>query len=406
MEDEMIQDLRYGIRMLLKRRGFTALAVLTLALGIGANTAIFSVVNGVLLTSLPYHEPERLVVLWGDVPSLGEHRNQVSATDVADWRKQNTVFEEVATFSDWSATLTGEGEPERITGMQVGDGYFSVLRIALILLQLAVLAVLLIACANVGNLSLAHATARQKEIVIRAALGAARVRLVRQLLTESMLIAFLGGTLGLLMALWGTGLVTALGREFIPSLSRVEIDLPVLAFTLSVSAIAGILFGLAPAIQATRVNLNERLKEGARTAGGSTGQQRLRNGLIVAEVAIAVVLLVSAGLLIRSIVHLQEASPGFNTENLLTMNVWLPLAKYPNGPQWNAVYEQIGQHIEALPGVQGVGLTNALPGRQDDFDRRSVVAIAALLITVALLACLIPARRAAKIDPLAALRCE
>jgi putative ABC transport system permease protein len=518
LEDEMIQDLRYGIRLLFKQKGFTAVAVLTLALGIGANTAIFSVVNGVLLTSLPYHEPERLVVLWGDVPARGEHRTQVSATDVSDWRKQNTVFEVVATFSNWSATLTGEGEPERITGMQVGDGYFSVLhgqpllgrvftadeqiegkdfvlvlgyglwvnrfggardvigrkvylsgrpytivgvmpedfqplpsnlveqsiqfyrpvaegydedarsarhlraiarlkqnvsleqaqsemslitqrladqhpksntgygvrlvtlseetvgdlRLALILLQLAVLAVLLIACANVGNLALARATARQKEIVIRAALGAARGRLVRQLLTESMLIAFLGGVLGLLVALWGTGLVTSLGREFIPSLSRVEINLPVLAFTLSVSALAGILFGLAPAIQVTRVNLNERLKEGGRAAGGPTGQQKLRNGLIVAEVAMAVVLLVSAGLLIRSIIHLQEASPGFNTENLLTMNVWLPLAKYPNGPQWNAVYTQISQRIEALPGVQGVGLTSALPGRRDDFDRRSV----------------------------------
>ncbi len=513
------QDLRYGARMLSKRPGFTLIAVITLALGIGANTAIFSVVHGVLLKSLPYHEPERIVLLWGDVPSQGDHSSQVSATDVADWRKQNTVFEEVATFSHWGATLSGEGEPERLSGMQVGDGYFSVmrgrpllgrvftpeeqedgkdyvivlsyglwqsrfggardvigkkvyfsarpytivgvmpedfqplppnlvenrnqaqlyrpvaeaydeeergsrhlraiarlkpnvslaqaqsemslitqrladehpksntgygvrlvtiteeivggLRLALILLLLAVLAVLLIACANVGNLLLARATARQKEIVIRAALGAARWRLIHQLLTESLLIALLGGGLGLLLALWGTELITSLGKEFIPSLSRVEIELPVLAFTMAVSAGAGILFGLAPAIQLSRPDLNEGLKEGGRVAGGSTGQRRLRNGLIVAEVAMALVLLVSAGLLIRSIIHLRQANPGFNTENLLTMNVWLPHAKYPDAPKWVAFYDQIDQRIQALPGVQSVGLTGVLP-ISHNYDRRSV----------------------------------
>src|SRR5215813_6155179 len=511
------QDLRYGARILLEKPGFTLIAVMTLSLGIGANTAIFSVVNGVLLKSAPYHEPERIVLLWGDSPSRDERRTQVSATDVADWRKQNTVFEEVATFSNWSATLSGEGEPERLSGMQVGDGYFSVmggrpllgrvftpeeqvdgkdyvialgyglwqsrfggardvigkkvyfnarpytvvgvmpedfqplpanlvekhaqfyrpvaeaydeeerasrhlraiarlkanvsldqaqsemrmiaqrladehpksntgygvrlvtitedtvgdLRLALILLQLAVLAVLLIACANVGNLSLARATARQKEIVIRAALGAARARLIRQLLTESLLIAFLGGALGLSLALWGTELITSLGREFIPSLSRVEIELPVLVFTLAVSVCAGILFGLAPAIQFSRVDLNEGLKEGGRTAGGSTGQRRLRSGLIVAEVAMAVVLLVAAGLLIRSIIHLHRASPGFNTGNLLTMKVWPPLAKYPDAPKWIAFYDQISQRIQALPGVQWAGLTSTLP-ISHNFDRRAI----------------------------------
>ena len=510
------QDLRYGARMLLKKPGFTLIAVMTLALGIGANTAIFSVVNGVLLKSAPYHEPERIALLWGDTPSMDEHRGQVSATDVADWRKLNSVFEEVATFSDWGATMSGEGEPERLPGMQVGDGYFSVmrgqpllgrvftpeeqvdgkdyvivlgyglwqsrfggardvigkkvylnarpytivgvmpedfqplpanlvdnhaqfyrpvaeaydeeqrasrhlraiarlkanvsldqaqseinliakrladehpksntgygvrlvtiteetvggLRLALILLLLAVLAVLLIACANVGNLSLARATARQKEIVIRAALGAGRWRLIRQLLTESLLIALLGGALGLLLALWGAELITSLGKEFIPSLSRVEIELPVLAFTLAVSVGAGILFGLAPAIQLSRVDLNEGLKEGGRNAGGSMGQRRLRNGLIVAEVAMAVVLLVSAGLLIRSVIHLHRASPGFKTENLLTMNVWLPQAKYPDGPKWVAFYDRISQRIQTQPGVQSVGLTSVLP-ISHNYDRRS-----------------------------------
>ncbi len=511
------QDLRYGLRMLLKKPGFTLIAVMTLALGIGANTAIFSVVNGVLMKSLPYHEPERIVLLWGDVPSRNEHRTQVSATDVADWRKQNTVFEEVATFSHWGATLSGEGEPERLSGMQVGDGYFSVmrgqpllgrvftpeeqvdgkdyvivlgyglwqsrfggarevigkkvyfsarpytivgvmpedfqplpanlvenrpqfyrpvaeaydeeergsrhlraiarlkpnvslkqsqsemnliakrladehpksntgygvhlvtiteetvggLRLALILLLLAVMVVLLIACGNVGNLLLARAMARQKEIVIRAALGATRGRLIRQLLTESLLVALLGGGLGLLLALWGTELITSLGKEFIPSLSRVEIELPVLAFTLAVSAGAGILFGLAPAIQLSRPDLNEGLKEGGRVAGGSTAQRRLRNGLIVAEVAMALVLLVSAGLLIRSIIHLRRANPGFNTGNLLTMNVWLPHAKYPDAPKWVAFYDQINERIRALPGVQSAGMTGVLP-ISHNFDRRSI----------------------------------
>jgi predicted permease len=510
------QDLRYGARMLLKKPGFTLIAVATLALGIGANTAIFSVVNGVLLKSAPYQEPERLTLLWGDVPSRDEHRAEVSATDVADWRKLNSVFEEVSSFSNWSATLSGEGEPERLQGMQVGDGYFSLmrgrpllgrvftpeeqldgrdyvivlgyglwqsrfggardvigkkvnlnarpytvvgvmpedfqplppnlvdclaqfyrpvaeaydeeergsrhlraiarlkanvsidqaqsemslitrrladqhpksntgytarlvtiteetvggLRLPLILLLLAVLAVLLIACANVGNLSLARATARQKEFVIRAAMGAARGRLVRQLLTESLLLALLGGASGLLLAVWGTGLITSLGKEFIPGLSRIEIELPVLAFTLAVSAGAGILFGLAPAIQLSRPDLNEGLKEGGRSAGGSAGR-RLLNGLVVVEVATAVVLLVSAGLLIRSVIHLHRASPGFNPGNLLTMNVWAPLAKYPDAPKWIAFYDQINQRVQALPGVQSAGLTSVLPiGR--NFDRRTI----------------------------------
>src|SRR5262245_2912735 len=510
-------DLRYGARILLKNPGFTLIAVMTLALGVGANTAIFSVVNGVLLKSLPYHDPERIILLWGDVRSRGEHRSQVSATDVADWRKQNTVFAEVATYSHWGATLSGDGEPERLSGMQVGDGYFSVmggrpllgriftseeqvdgkdfvivlgyglwqsrfggaldvigkkvyfsgrpytivgvmpedfqplpvnlvegraqfyrpvaeaygeeerasrhlraiarlkdhvslaqaqsemslitqrladehpktntgysvhlvtiteeivggLRLALILLQLAVLALLLVACSKCGNCVRAPATARHREIVIRAALGAARRRLTRQLLTESLMIALLGGVAGLLLALWGTEFITSLGKEFIPSLSQVEIDMRVLAFTLAVSTGAGFLFGLAPAIQLSRVDLIEGLKGGGRIAGGSMGQRRLRNGLIVAEVALAVVLLVSAGLLIRSIIHLHRASPGFNTGNLLTMNVWLPHAKYPDGPKWVAFYDQISQRIQALPGVRSAGLTNVLP-ISHNFDRRSL----------------------------------
>src|SRR5262249_26592284 len=199
------------------------------------------------------------------------------------------------------------------------------LRLALKLLLLAVLAVLLIACANVGNLLLARATARQKEIVIRAALGAARGRLIRQLLTESLLIAFLGGALGLLLALWGTELITSLGREFIPSLSRVEIELPALVFTLAVSVCAGILFGLAPATQLSRPDLNEGLKEGGRIAGGSTGQRRLRNGLIVAGGALGVGFLVPPGLLIPRLLPFRPARPRFHPPNPFTLQGLPPL---------------------------------------------------------------------------------
>ncbi|MGH9940428.1 MAG: ABC transporter permease, partial [Blastocatellia bacterium] len=289
--------------------------------------------------------------------------------------KPNVSLDQAQSEMEMIARRLAEEHPKSNTGygmrlVTITEDTVGALRLALILLQLVVLAVLLIACANVGNLSLARATARQKEIVIRAALGATRGRLVRQLLTESLLIALMGGALGLLLALWGTELITSLGKEFIPSLSRVGIESSVLAFTLAVSAGAGILFGLAPAIQLSRPDLNEGLKEGGRTAGGAPGQRRLRNGLIVAEIAMAVVLLVSAGLMIRSIVHLRRASPGFNTENLLTMNVWLPQAKYPDGPKWVAFYDQINQRIQALPGVQSAGLSSVLP-ISHNFDRRA-----------------------------------
>jgi putative ABC transport system permease protein len=184
-----------------------------------------------------------------------------------------------------------------------------------------------------------------------------------------MLIAGLGAALGLLLALWATELIVSLGRQLLPSLNRIEIEWPVLLFTLAVSALAGIFFGLAPAVQLSRPSLSQALNESGRGSGSPTGQRRLRNGLIVAEITLAVVLLVSAGLLIRSIIHLQQASPGFNPENLLTMNVWLPRVKYPDAPKWNAFYDQISQRIRALPGVQGVGLTSVLP-ISSNFDRR------------------------------------
>src|SRR2546423_151744 len=379
--ETILQDVRYGIRMMRKSPMVTLVAVISLALGISANTVIFSVVNAILLKSLPFHEPERIVLVWGNTPAEGKDRSQVSATDVDDWRQQNAVFEEVTTYGGWSATLLGEGEPEIIYGIQVGDGYFSMmkampllgrtllpeeqedgkafvivlgyglwqrrfggdpavvgqkislsgkpytvvgvlaadfqplptslveprgefyrpvaeprdenerssrhlraiarlkpgvtieqaqaemnvitgrleqlhprdntgygvrlvslpedtvggLRATLLTLFGAVAFVLLIACANVGNLLLVRSAARQKEIAIRRALGAARLRLARQFLTESVLLALLGGALGLLLALWGTSLVETLGSKVMPLLAGIKIDGRVLGFTFAIS---------------------------------------------------------------------------------------------------------------------------------------------------------------------------
>jgi putative ABC transport system permease protein len=502
--------------MLLKSPGFTAAAVISLALGIGANTAIFSVINAVLLKSLPYDGPDSIMLVWGDRPSRNEARGQVSATDVHDWRARNTVFEEITTYSDWSAIMSENDEPERVPGMQVGDGYFAVmrgspligrvflpeeqeegkdfvivlshglwqrrfggdpevvgktvllssrpytvvgvmpadfkplptslvtvtpqfyrpvaeaydeeargsrhlraiarlkpvarieqaqaemsliarqieqehpdsntdygvrvtsltedtvgtLRPALLLLLGAVAFVLLIACANVGNLLLARSTARQREIAIRAALGAGRARLVRQFLTESVMLALGGGGLGLLFALWGNGAIEAIGSKVIPLLNNIEINMPVLAFTLVISFVTGIAFGLAPALHVSSPDLNESLKEGGRGTGAGV-HTRLRSVLVVSEVALALVLLVSAGLLIKSVVRLRDVDPGFNPENVLTMDVWLPRAKYRDSQKWVAFYDQITSRIEALPSVRDAGLVSVLP-LGSNFDGRAI----------------------------------
>jgi putative ABC transport system permease protein len=509
------QDLRYGIRMLANNRGFTAVAVISLALGIGANTAIFSVVNAILLKSLPYKEPNRIVLVWGRVPSEGLVRSQVSATDVADWRSQNTVFEDVTTYQSYMPIISGIGDAERVSGMGVGDGYFKIigaepllgrdftaeeqidgkdeeiilgygfwqsrfgsdpnvvgtkvllnsrphtivgvmpaslrslpttlidapaefyrpvgenydedsrsgrhlraiarlksgvsleqaqtemnviagrleqehptantgygvrlvelpedtvggLRPTLLMLLGAVGFVLLIACANVGNLLLARSTARQKEIAIRAALGASRIRLVRQFLTESVLLALVGGALGLLLSVWGTSLIERIGSRVTPLLSGVAIDNRVLGFTIVISVLTGIVFGLAPALHLSSLDLNESLKEGSR--GSSAGRNPLRSGLVVSEVALALVLLVCAGLMIKSVMRLRDVSPGFNPAKLLTMNVSLPSAKYPKGPDRNALFTRMLERVGALPGVETAELTSILPF-SGNFDGRGL----------------------------------
>jgi putative ABC transport system permease protein len=514
---DLTHDLRYGFRMLRKSPGFTAVAVVSLALGIGANTAIFSVVNALLLKSLPYKDPERIVLVWGNVPAEGNARDQVSATDVDDWRHQNSVFEDVTTYSNWSATFLDGGEPERIAGTQVGDGFFSVmrgtpllgrtflpeeqedgrdnvlvlgyglwqrrfggdativgrkvnisgkpytvvgvmpadfrplpaslidppgqfyrpvaeahdetqrsarhlraiarlkpsvtlaqaqsemnviasrlehehaehntgygvhlatlpedtvggLRPTLLMLFGAVVFVLLIACANVGNLLLARSTTRQKEIAIRAALGAARVRLVRQLLTESVLLALAGGVLGFLFALWGRALIVAFGSRVTPLLSDIPLDARVLLFTLALSFATGIAFGLAPALRVSRPDLTESLKDGSRGAGASEGRSRLRSFMVVAEMALALVLLVCAGLLVKSMLRLRAVDPGFEPTHLLTMNVALPSSRYRELSAQTAFFKQLDARVATLPGVAAAGATSVLP-LSGNFDGRGL----------------------------------
>jgi len=429
--DTLLQDIRFAARMLFKSPGFTAIAIISLALGIGANTAVFSVINAVLLKALPYHEPQTIVLVWGEDKAGGSSRGQVSATDVADYRARNHVFEEITTYSDFRPVFSGNGEPERIPGAQVGDGFFAVmhaqpllgrvftaeeqqegkdlvvvlgyglwqrrfaadpnivgkiiklsardytvigvmpadfqslpvgllnwtaefyrpvaeqpaekdrasrhlraiarlkpgvtleqaqtemnliarqlsqehpndnansgvhlvtlredlvgrLRPALLMLFGAVAFVLLIACANVGNLLLARSTARHKEIAIRAALGAGRERLVRQFLTESLLLSLAGGALGIVAAVWGTTLIEASAAKFLPTLGHIEIDTKVLVFTAVISVVTGIVFGILPAWRASRPDLNETLSDGGRSAGAASTRSPLRSALVVAEVA-------------------------------------------------------------------------------------------------------------------------
>jgi putative ABC transport system permease protein len=518
MMQTLFRDLRYAIRMLVHTPSFTAAAVLSIALGIGANTAVFSVVNAVLLKSLPYREPESVVLVWGSGMAEGalRERNQVSATDVADFRTQNTSFEEVATFSGWFPIMSGDGTAERVPAIQVGDGYFKVMRgtpilgrvftpeeqedgkdfvivlgyglwqrrfggdpaivgkkillnsrpytvvgvmgpdfhalpstlvspegqfyrpvaegyddsdrsarhlraiarlksnvtIAQAQAEMTIIAqrleqqhpetnkgrgvhltsitndtvgaasralwmilgavgfVLLVACANVANLLLARATARQKEFTIRAAIGAGRGQLIRQLLTESLLLSFVGGALGLLIAFWGTGVIEKIGSKINPIFNGFRIDLPVLAFTVGLTVLSGLIFGVAPALQVSRPNLSDSLKDSVR--GPSAKGNRLRGILVITEVALTLVLLVGAGLLVRTLMRLGTVDKGFNPQNVLTMNIGLPNLKYPKPENVIAFYRNATERIAALPGVQTAGITSVLP-LSDNFDGRGLV---------------------------------
>jgi predicted permease len=497
------QDVRFGLRMLWKSPSFTIVAIVALALGIGANTAIFSVVNTVLLRPLPYKEPERLVMVWEDASKHGYPRDTPAAANYIDWREQNQVFEGMAAIADQSFNLTGVGEPERIDGRRVSGNLFALLGVepqlgrafsaeedqpgaervvimshglwqrrfgsdpnitgklltlngesyrvigvmpshfrfpsrevdlwvpiaftqqeaasrgrhylqvvarlkpgvslqqaqaemngiatrlqqqypdqnadlgaavtllhehvagdikpALLILLGAVGFVLLIACANVANLLLARSAVRQKEIAVRVALGASRGRLIRQFLTESILLAAMGGIVGLCLALWGVNLLKAFIPETISQAREIAIDARVLGFTLLVSLLTGLVFGLAPATQTSSFNLNETLKEGGRDyAAGSRGN-RVRSLLVIAEVAISLILLIGAGLLINSFLRLRNVDPGFSTNNLLTMSIVLPQQKYSDQARRSAFYTELVSRIESIPGVKSAAVTNWIP---------------------------------------------
>ena len=505
----LLADIRSGARMLLKSPMMTIIALLALMLGIGANTAIFSVVNAVLLRSFPYADPERLVLVWEKREGGRTDQNVINLGNFYDWKEQNQVFSDMATFIDRSLNLTSDGEPEEVPGQLATPNLFSVLgtnavlgrtfvdedgregqprvivishglwlrryggdkniigrqiilnerpntivgvmppnfgwhiqkgtqaskpadiwipwqisndlrlrrgrfasavarlkpgvsmdqaqqemktigtrlaqqypefntnwgvnvvplrtqvtgeiRRPLLILLGAVGFVLLIACANVANLLLARASARRKEIAVRAGLGANRWRIARQLLTESVMLSLIGGTLGVLVAWWGTKALVSLSPPALIDLKSVTVSLPVLAFTLGLSVLTGIVFGLVPALEATRFDLHGSLKEGGKNIGGGTGGHRLRSLFVVTQVALALVLLVGAGLLLKSFRRLQAVDTGFNANNLLAMRVNLLQGKYQTEQKRIDFFKRAIEQMKAIPGVEAVGAINTPP---------------------------------------------
>ena len=499
----IFKDVRFGLRMLAKQPGFTLVAVITLALGIGANTAIFSVVNAVLLRPLDYREPGRVVALWENVPAKGG-RWRVAPANFLDWKQQSQVFEEVGAFSASTLNLTGEGEPAELSGSRVSEGYFGALgvapafgraflaeehepgkgqvvilgqglwrsrfgsdpnvlgktirldgnaytvvgvmpagvypawpsnakisfdasrqeylipmsfsaawagnrgshvlgvvarlkrdatlqraqadmdliarrleeaypasnkgegaqvvpladevvgdvRPALLVLLGTVGLVLLIACANVASLLLARLATRRKEVAIRAALGAGRAQLVRQFLIEGTLLSFAGGALGVLLAAWGVDLLLKVMPQEIPRLDQIGVDGRVLLFTLALSAFTSLVFGFVPALQASHADFSETLKEAGRNTSAGPFRQRFRRLLVVAQVAMAVVLVVGAALLVKSFWRLRQVDPGFNPEHVAVLSLSLPQSKYAEWQKISAFYTQLVERVRGLPGVR------------------------------------------------------
>jgi len=509
----LIQDLRYALRQLRKSPGFTATAIIVLALGIGANTAMFSMVYGVMLRSLPFNEPGQLYTLWERNLKMGYEQNPPAAGNFRDWRDRNRVFEQIAAF-DASRTfnLAGNNNPERVDGTAASPSLFELLgvkplfgrtfslqedqlggdnvvllsyelwqrrfnsdrsivgkpitvdgknvtvigvmpqgfkfpgdtgtvlniftappaqlwvplalaprawsarsahylevigrlkpgvtpdqaqaemnsieqelvkeypreyigsdiklvplhaqvvgsfRSALLVLFGAVVFVLLIGCANLANLLLSRATSRQREVAIRSALGASRLRLIRQLVTESLALSIAGGTLGVLTAAWGIGMLKLILPSNFPRTSNIHLDGPALIFTALASVATGLVFGLVPAFQASRTHLNESLKEGERGAEGF-GRNRLRGVLVASEIALALILLVGTGLVLRSFVRLQAVDPGFKPDHVLTAEISLPEAQYPD-TQKAAFFSQLLDRVRTLPGVLSAGAIGHLP---------------------------------------------
>ncbi len=505
------RDVWYGLRMMRRSPGFTLVAVLTLALGIAVNTAIFSVVNAVLIRPLPYKDPAQLVLIRESLPKLGWNFGGIAAAETLDYLAGNESFSEMAVYSTLNLNLTGERHAQRVQAARVSPSLFPLLGISpllgrtfapdedrpgnqliilgsglwrrafgsdpnivgqmvkldekpytiigvmpervrfpstdatfaepvelwmplvfsndervsrannlefgvigrlrpgvtlaaaqanvetvaarfqqqypdiyqgdieivasvvsleqqtvrnvrpfLLMLLVATGLVLLIACANVANLLLARAASRRKEIAIRAALGAGTLRILRQLLAESLTLAACGGAVGVLLAVWAVDLILRFGPDDVPRLNEASLDWRVLVFTLLVTLVTGVLFGLAPALQSARLNLTEAIKDAGR--GSSAGDSaRLRGLLVIAETAIALVLLIGAALLINSFVRLLNVPPGFNPEGVVVARTELPRARYPEAERGKQVYKQVLERIAALPGVQAVGVASNLP---------------------------------------------
>jgi putative ABC transport system permease protein len=506
--ETILQDVRYGVRMLAKHPGFMAVAVIALGLGIGANTAIFSVINSVLVRPLPFANSDRLVMIWQSSPQENSFREAVAAANFLDWKDQNTAFEHLAAFREDNFNITGTDRPEQVPGCRTnaslfqvlgvepllgrafqddenappsvviskglwerlfaadphiigqklivnsepltitgvmpagfdfpegnnlwvrsryrvpenpldlskdpsaerGHQYFSVVallkpnveieqaqaemdtisrrleqqypndnmgrsaslislreeevgevRPILLVLFGAVGFVLLIVCANVANLLMARAATRQKEIAIRIALGAGRRRIAQQLLTESVMLALAGGSAGLLVALWGISPLVALIPADIHGMQNIGVDARVLGFTMLVSLLTGVVFGLLPALGASKTDLNESLKESGRSSTEGRRGSSLRASLIVSEIAMSLVLLIGAGLMIKSFVRLQQVDLGFATENLLTMRLTLPQSKYPEKRDQARFFQQALQQIQIAPGVESAAAISRLP---------------------------------------------
>lgn len=498
----LFSDVRYAVRGLLKRPGFTVIAILTLALGIGANTAIFSVVNAVLLKPLPFKDPDRLAIIWEEASFAGFPRNTPAPANYFDWKKQNQSFEDMAATSSTSFNLTGDGEPERVASYRVSANFFPLLgvqpikgrlfsaeeegggankvalisyelwqsryggessvinrdiqlngekftvlgvmpkgfqflerevrlwvplsftqeeaanrgghylsvvgrlrpgvsvaqaqtdmslvaarigkdfpnetfngqlgavvlplheqlvgesRRSLLVLLVAVALVLLIACANMAGLLLARAVSRKREIALRAALGASRFRVVRQLLTESVLLSSVGGILGIALAFLSFTFLQKLIPEQMALGTNLNLDVRVLVFALLISVVTGILFGLVPALQSAKVDLNEALKQ---SSSRTTGSAKLRSSMIVFEVALSLVLLVGAGLLIQTLFRLFDQYSSLKPENVLTMRTILPLTKYEDPAKRAAFFEGVLDRVSHLPGVVSAGYATSVP---------------------------------------------
>ena len=346
----LLQDGRYALRMMVRRPALTSIIVITLALGIGANTAIFSLVDTVLLRRPPYADPDRLVMVWEHQPERGPAIRPVRPANFFDWKDRTTSFDDVAWSRDGIFTVTGDGEPESIIGYRFSS-------------NMLVGFVLLIACANVANLLLADATARRRELAVRNALGATRFRVIRQMMTESLLLALAGGTVGVLVTWWlRDGLVALFPSQIanlnLPLVENIDVGASVFVFALAVSVGTGLLFGMLPAWNVARSNLQGALKDGGRSGSGA---QRTHTGLVVAEVALSIVLLAGALLMVQSFVRVQRLQFGFDPDRVMSGRVVPPQYRYPDEARVEAFTRALMPRLQAIPGVERAGVTNYLP---------------------------------------------